>query len=103
MTAHAIKCRICGDAELSSNEEFYAGSCKGESDQGSRNESCFWEDNQYCLKLKITLSPVLKRRTELYEKTLLESDVLKHTFPKEQAEEMQNFLAARELYSLIFN
>ena len=88
---------------MSPNEEFYAGSCKGESDEGSRNESCTWEDNQYCLKLKITLSPALKRRTELYEKTLLESDVLKKTFSKKEAEEMQNFLAARELYSLIYN
>ena len=38
-----------------------------------------------------------------YEKSLSDSELLKQHFPKEQAEQMQNFLAARELCSVIFN
>ena len=88
---------------MSPNGEFYAGLCEGESDIGNPDTSCALEENQYCLKLKITLSPELKQKTELYENTLSDFDLLKETFSKEKAEEMQTFLAERELYEAIFN
>ena len=94
--ANSLKCRICKDAELSPNAEFFAGSCENPLDIGSHGENCKWEDNKYCLKLKITLSPDLKKKTELYERNLYDEDVLKKYFNKQEREGMQKLLAKRE-------
>ena len=93
--AHSSNCHICGNGELSPNGKFFAGQCKSESDLGDKQEVCPWENRNYCLKLKITFDPDLRRRTELIENNLFDDELLSN-FPKQQRDEMSRFLAQRE-------
>ena len=68
--ADGLKCRVCNNAEWSPNQQYYAGRCGKEFDQGNLETHCSVEGTQFCLKLKITFDPKVKRRTELLEKNL---------------------------------
>ena len=65
-----LKCRVCNDAEWSPNQQYYAGRCGQEFDPGNLETHCSVEETQFCLKLKITFDPEVKRRTKLLEKNL---------------------------------
>ena len=98
---HGLKCRICDNPELSPNNDFYAGRCDSESDYGSSQETCPFQNNQYCLKLKITLNEQLKRETDLYEKNFLNDELMKSVFTKKEREELKESLAARKTFNTI--
>merc|ERR1719273_719136 len=68
--ADGLKCRVCNNAEWSPNQQYYAGRCEKELDPGNLETHCSVEGTQFCLKLKITFDPKVKRRTELLEKNL---------------------------------
>jgi len=94
--AHGIKCRICDDAELSPNNNYYAGHCNEESDFGTFEEKCPFEDSQYCLKLKTTFNSDLKRETDLYEKNFLNDELMKSVFTRKEREELKKSLEAQK-------
>ena len=93
--ACSSNCHICGNGELSPNGAFFAGRCNSESDLGSGEDVCPWEDTNYCLKLKITFDPDLRRRTEFIENNLFDDEML-NNFPKQERDEMSRFLSQRE-------
>ena len=68
--ADGLKCRICNNAEWSPNQQYYAGQCEDGFDPGNLETHCSMEETQFCLKLKITFDPEVKRRTRLLEKNL---------------------------------
>ena len=68
--ADGLKCRICNNAEWSPNQQYYAGRCDDGFDPGNLETHCSMEETQFCLKLKITFDPEVKRRTRLLEKNL---------------------------------
>ena len=70
ISANGLKCRVCNDAEWSPNQQYYAGRCEKELDPGNLETHCSVEGTQFCLKLKITFDPEVKRRTKLLEKNL---------------------------------
>ena len=100
--ACGIKCRICDDPELSPNNNFYAGKCDDDSDFGSSQASCPFENSQYCLKLEITFDSELKLQTDLYEKNFLNDDLMKSIFTKKEREELKESLAARKCLRNIY-
>ena len=93
--AYSIKCRICGTGELSDNGDYFAGPCTDESDLGNHEEPCPWKENNYCLKLKITLDPILKRKVQLMEETVSNEETLK-ILPKQTQDTLRRNLAKRE-------
>ena len=68
--ADGLKCRVCNNAEWSPNQQYYAGRCEDGFDPGNLETHCSMEQTQFCLKLKITFDPEVKRRTRLLEKNL---------------------------------
>ena len=68
--ADGLKCRVCNNAEWSPNQQYYAGRCEDGFDPGNLETHCSMEETQFCLKLKITFDPEVKRRTKLLEKNL---------------------------------
>ena len=68
--ADGLKCQVCNNAEWSPNQQYYAGRCENEFDPGNLVTHCSMEETQFCLKLKITFDPEVKRRTRLLEKNL---------------------------------
>ena len=68
--ADGLKCRVCNDAEWSPNQQYYAGRCENGFDPENLETHCSMEETQFCLKLKITFDPDVKRRTRLLEKNL---------------------------------
>ena len=94
-----IKCRICDEPELSPNNAYYAGRCDSESDYGSLQDTCPFENSQYCLKLTITLNEQLKRETDLYEKNFLNDQLMRSVFTQKEREELKESLAARKSFN----
>ena len=94
--ACSLKCRVCENAELSSNKEYYAGQCKHDINLGRLERACPFKENQFCLKLKITFDPEVKRRTNLWEKNLSDNQLLGSVLSKEAQDEIQKILKSRK-------
>ena len=90
-----MKCHICGNTELSSNKEFFAGKCDNEGDLGKHENDCPWEDIHYCLKLKIEFSLENRKKTEFLENSLRDSDILK-LIPQEDRNKMWKQMQKRK-------
>ena len=91
-----MKCHICGNTELSSNKEFFAGKCDSESDFGKHANDCPWDDNQYCLKLNIKFNREIDRlKTKFLEDSFRDSDAFK-LIPQNERDEMRKHLELRK-------
>ena len=97
-----MRCHICGNTELSSNKEFFAGKCQSENDLGKHEDDCPWEDNQYCLKLKITFNLEVRRTTQFLENSFLNTASLS-LIPQKQRDEIRKQLQKRKNHRLIGN
>ena len=93
--ACSLKCRVCENAELSANKEYYAGQCKNDINLRRLERVCPFEENQFCLKLKITFDPEVKRRTTLWEKNLSDNQLLGSVLSNEAQDEIQKILKSR--------
>ena len=98
----SMRCHICGNTELSSNKEFFAGKCESENDLGKHEDDCPWEDNQYCLKLKITFNLEVRRTTQFLENSFLNTASLS-LIPQKQRDEIRKQLQKRKNHRLIGN
>ena len=91
-----MKCHVCGNTELSSNKEFFAGKCDSESDFGNHENDCPWHDNQYCLKLKIIFNLDIDRwKMTFLEDSFRDSEIFK-VIPEEERDEMRKHLQLRK-------
>ena len=94
----SMKCHVCGNTELSSNKEFFAGKCDSESDLGSHENDCPWHDNQYCLKLKIIFNLDIDRwKMTFLEDSFRDNEVFK-VIPEEERDEMRKHLQLRKSF-----
>ena len=92
----SMKCHICGNTELSSNREFFAGKCDSENDLGNHENDCPWHDNQYCLKLKIIFNLEIERlKMTFLEDSFRDSELFK-SIPQEERDEMRKHLRLRK-------
>ena len=98
----SMRCHICRNTELSSNKEFFAGKCQSENDLGKHEDDCPWEDNQYCLKLKITFNLEVRRTTQFLENSFLNTASLS-LIPQKQRDEIRKQLQKRKNHRLIGN
>ena len=90
-----MRCHICGNTELSSNKEFFAGKCDSEKDLGKHEDECPWDDNQYCLKLIITFGLEARRTTKFIESSFRDTSAL-NLIPEKQRDEMWKLLKKRK-------
>ena len=90
-----MRCHICGNTELSSNKEYFAGKCDDEGDLGKHENDCPWHDNHYCLKLNIEFNLENRKKTEFLENSFRDSDILK-LIPQKERNNMWRQLQKRK-------
>ena len=80
---------------MSSNKEFFARKCNNEGDLGTHENDCPWDDNQYCLKLKIEFNLENRKKNEFLENSFRDSDILK-LIPRNDRNKMWKELQKRK-------